>query len=47
MYLKKKTLFNQSAARATLLHLLSFTHPMRNEQKDIPEKKSSLIINNL
>ena len=42
-----KNLFNQSAARATLLYLLCFSRLMRNEPKDSPEKKCSWMINNL
>ena len=39
----KKSLFNQSVARATLLYPLCFSRPVRNEQKDSAEKKSSWI----
>ena len=43
----KKHLLNQSAVRTTLLQPLSFSCLMRNELKDLAEKKSSWIINNL
>ena len=46
LYCKKK-LFNQSAARATLLYPLCFSRLMRNELNDLAEKKSSWVINNL
>ena len=35
-----KNLFNQSAARATPLYLLCFSRLMRNEPKELPEKKA-------
>ena len=47
LYCKKKKLFNQSAARATLLYPLCFSRLMRNELNDLAEKKSSWVINNL
>ena len=34
-----KNLINESAARATLLYLLCFSRLIRNEQKDVSEKK--------
>ena len=34
-----KNLFNKSAARPTFLHPLCFSRLMRNEQKDLAEKK--------
>ena len=37
---------NQSAARASLLYPLCFSRLIRNEQKDLAEKKISWIINN-
>ena len=42
-----KNLFDQSAARYTLLYPLCFSRLMRNKQKDLAEKKSRWIINNL
>ena len=36
----KKNLFNQSAARATLLYPLCFSRLMRNELNDLAEKKA-------
>ena len=36
----KKNLFNQSAARATLLYPLCFSRLMRNELNDLAEKKT-------
>ena len=41
LYCKKK-LFNQSAARATLLYPLCFSRLMRNELNDLAEKKKQL-----
>ena len=35
-----KNLFNQSAARATFLYPLCFSHLMRSEQKDLAGKKA-------
>ena len=35
----ERKLFNQSAARATLLYPLCFPRLMRNEEKDSAEKK--------
>ena len=35
-----KNLFDQSAARYTLLYPLCFSRLMRNEQKDLAEKKA-------
>ena len=40
-------MFNQSAALATLLYPLCFSRLIRNEQKDLAEKNSSGVINNL
>ena len=37
---------NQSAARASLLYPLCFSRLIRNEQKDLAERKISWIINN-
>ena len=42
-----KNLFDQSAARYTLLYPLCFSRLMRNKQKDLAEKESRWIINNL
>ena len=39
VFVLQKKLFNQSAARATLLCPLCFPRLMRNEQKDSAEKK--------
>ena len=36
----EKNLFNQSAARTSLLYPLCFSRLMRNEQKDLEEKKA-------
>ena len=40
--LLKKNLFNQSAARVTLLYPLCFSRLMRNEQKNLAEKKKAV-----
>ena len=36
----KKHMFSQSAARATLFYPLGFSRLMKNEQKDLAEKKA-------
>ena len=43
----KKNLFNKAAAHPMLLYLLCFSYLMRHEQKDLVEKNSRWIINNL
>ena len=41
----KKTLFDQSAERATFLHSLCFSRLMRNEHRNLAEKRASPSLN--